>query len=75
MYRNFTTLKGELLPYVVKKQLSKPLSLKAEQDKTTSVVADNTKTGTVRIVFVINCVASMIFIHVETVSLSVNQLR
>lgn len=42
--RNFTTLKGELLPYVVKKQLSKPLSVKAEHDKTTSVVDVNTKT-------------------------------
>lgn len=37
----FSTLKGELLPYIVKKQLSRPSI--AEHDKLTSVINANTK--------------------------------
>lgn len=38
----FSTLKGELLPYIVKKQLARA-SVFGEQDKLTSVINANTK--------------------------------
>lgn len=38
----FSTLKGELLPYIVKKQLSRA-NVIGEQDKLTSVINANTK--------------------------------
>ncbi|KAK0079562.1 hypothetical protein PV325_001067 [Microctonus aethiopoides] len=40
--KSFSTLKGELLPYIVKKQLSSPTKLAAE-DKNPSIIAMNTK--------------------------------
>lgn len=40
--KNFSTLKGELLPYIVSKQLSKP-STQSTDDKNTSIVQVNLK--------------------------------
>ncbi|OXU19025.1 hypothetical protein TSAR_003293 [Trichomalopsis sarcophagae] len=40
-HKNFSTLKGELLPYIVKKQLDKPKSV--SEDKNASVVKMDTK--------------------------------
>lgn len=41
-FRNFTTLKGELLPYIVSKQFSKPPK-QCLDDKNTSIVQMNLK--------------------------------
>lgn len=42
LHRSISTIKGELLPYIVKKQLSPPVNQK-EMDKNTSIVALDTK--------------------------------
>ena len=45
-YRNFSTLKGELLPYIVKKQLDKPKVI--IDDKNASVIKMDTRTDIFR---------------------------